>query len=143
MTAPTLPLSGTALVTTGRSPTRNGDGVVPVPNEFVTWMGPVVAPIGTVTSRREKDELTTPAGVPLKSTLIGFASRCPSNVTRSPTLPATGENKEMTGGASVTTDEHLPCSHETMSEAEVTMRSLNPFSSRSETHKPTQPVVVG
>ncbi len=62
-----------------------------VPLEVVTVTRPVVAPLGTVASKRVGDDtLIAAAGIPLKLTLVDDVNPCPRTSTGVPTFACVG-----------------------------------------------------
>ena len=75
------------------------DALVPVPPPFVTAIGPVVAPVGTLAVICVSElTLKVVAFVPLKATLVAPVKLVPVIVTDVPTGPLVGV-KELTVGA--------------------------------------------
>jgi hypothetical protein len=60
------------------------------PPGFVTVMGPVVAPAGTVATSDVVDFTVKVAGVPLKATAVAPMKCLPVTVTLVPTMPLVG-----------------------------------------------------
>jgi hypothetical protein len=75
--------------------------LVAVPDVFTTWIGPVVAPFGTVARICVLVTEATLAWVPLKSTLLtrGLVKFVPVMVTTHPAGPLEGENDVIVGTA--------------------------------------------
>ena len=73
--------------------------LVPVPAEFETLTGPVVAPVGTLARNcvSESNEKLA-AGVPLNETPVMPVKLLPLMVTDVPTVPLVGVNDVMLGG---------------------------------------------
>src|SRR5687768_2287979 len=85
-------LGDTASITAG-STTVNGWGVTALPLALLTASGPVLAPVGTVTTSVLAVAVVMVPGVPLKLTLFsaGFGTKPePKIVTLSPALPRVG-----------------------------------------------------
>jgi hypothetical protein len=97
--APTGPSDGLNDVIAGGDATVNCPGLTPSPLRFVTMMGPVEAPLGTVVVNCLLELIVKPAGVPLNVTPIVSANFRPLIVTDVPTDPDVGLN-EVTDGAS-------------------------------------------
>jgi hypothetical protein len=99
---PTAPLVGVKEEMLGAHPpglaTVNVE-LVAVPLALVTWIGPVVAPEGTVARISVGVTRLMAAGVPLKSTPLtsGFVKFAPVIVTTHPAGPLVGVNDEIVG----------------------------------------------
>jgi hypothetical protein len=89
-TAPTGPLGGATVVTVGGVMTVNGALVAVRPHE-VTTIGPVVAPLGTVTNMLESAATVKDvAWMPLTVTMVVPVKALPDMVTTVPTGPLLG-----------------------------------------------------
>jgi hypothetical protein len=72
------------------------------------FIGPVVAPLGTVATNVGGVAWNEVAGVPLKDTDVVVENPTPVKVTWQPATPAWGENETNSTGAARRTDEMLP-----------------------------------
>jgi hypothetical protein len=82
-----------------RASTVKSVALVPVPLAFVTVIGPVVAPDGTVAVIRVDDTTLNVADVPPNRTAVVPVKSVPSIVTLVPTAPLVGENDVIVGAA--------------------------------------------
>jgi hypothetical protein len=73
--------------------------LVPVPPEFVTLIGPVVAPAGTAVEICVPEFTVKTAAVPLNATADVPVNPVPVIVTAVPTAPLVGLNEVIEGGA--------------------------------------------
>ena len=80
-----------------RASTVKSVALVPVPLAFVTVIGPVVAPDGTVAVIRVDDTTLNVADVPPNRTAVVPVKSVPSIVTLVPTAPLVGENDVIVG----------------------------------------------
>jgi hypothetical protein len=78
--------------------------LVPVPAEFVTAIGPLVAPVGTVAVSCESELIANVADVPLNFTPVAAVNPVPFTVIEVPTGPLVGV-KPLTTGAVAVDDE--------------------------------------
>ena len=102
-TVPTGPLAGVRSVMLGGTSvgTTKGIALLAVPPGFVTVMGPVVAPLGTnVVMVVSETIVKGDAGTPLNVTAVAVAKPMPVIVNAVLTLPLSGVNVLMVGGAS-------------------------------------------
>lgn len=102
MVWPVYPVVGLKLVTTGREPpgivTLKGLEEVVFPPGVTTWMGPVVAPAGTVAVICVALLVVKEAADPLKLTPVAPLKFPPVRVTVVPAGPERGENPVKVGG---------------------------------------------
>lgn len=82
-------------------PTVKLDGLVAVPTAFTTWIGPVVAPVGTVVVISVAELTVNVAVMPLKFTAVALRKFDPVIETDVPARPFVGENELITGGPTV------------------------------------------
>ena len=94
---PTGPLVGVKEVTTGTTVTTKLDELVPVPEEVVTWIAPVVAPVGTVAVICASVFTVKLAAVPAKFTAVAPVKPLPVMVTVVPTGPFIGVKEVIEG----------------------------------------------
>ena len=82
-------------------PTLKFVELVAVPTAFVTWIGPVVAPVGTVVVINVAELTVKVATTPLKFTAVALVKFDPLIDTAVPASPTLGENELITGGPTV------------------------------------------
>lgn len=83
-------------------PTVNVAALVAVPVAFVTEIGPVVAPLGTVAVMMSSETTEYPAATPPMTTLLAAPKLVPRIVTVVPEAPEVGVNDATVGAAGAT-----------------------------------------
>jgi hypothetical protein len=73
------------------------------PSEFVTVIGPVVEPAGTIAVIWTSESTVKPAGAPLNATADAKANPVPTRVTLVPIGPLRGANAPITGAGGLVT----------------------------------------
>ena len=99
---PRTPLVGEKEAMTGTS--MKACELVTVPEELVTEIGPLVAPLGTVAVIWESETTVNVAEVPLKATRVAPVYWAPLMVTLVPTGPLVGVKEEIRSAVSAGVD---------------------------------------